>query len=472
MTAKFFSWSEARRFYAIGLPIFIAQMAQMGMSFADTAMTGQFSAEAMAAVAVASSVWAPVLMLGIGCLLALPPLSAQLVGGGRAEGAAHLLRQGIWVTLGVSLLLVAVLHGISRKLEVFGLTPELAHLAGGYLRAIMWGMPGFMLFINMRSFLEGFSHTRPAMGIALLGLALNVPCNYILIYGKLGLEPMGAVGCGVASALCYWFMAACMFWHLRRAPHYVPLRPLFAPMLRPGIFRSRKAEPWLDGRLILRILRLGLPAALALCFEVSLFALSGILLAPLGTVTVAGHQVALNVASLIFVIPLSIGMTATIRVGRCLGARQVERARLVARTALGLSVGSGIIIALLTLLFRHAIVRIYTHDADVMALAAHLLCYQAAYQILDSVQTAGIGILRGYNDTRIISVICFVTYCILGLPVGFLLARTDVLAPAMGAAGFWVAYIVALGFGAACYLVRVRSLHANSWENVLQRVGR
>ncbi|WP_300922880.1 MATE family efflux transporter, partial [uncultured Desulfovibrio sp.] len=185
----FFSWTEARRFYSIGLPIFIAQLSQTGMNFADTAMTGQYNAEDMAAVAVAGSIWAPVALLGIGCLLALPPLSAQMVGGGKRRRAAHLLRQGIWLTLGISLVLMAFFYAISWRLEAFGLAPSMAELAGGYLRALLWGLPGFMFFVNQRSFLEGFSRTRPAMIIGLLGLALNVPCNYMLIYGKCGFPP-------------------------------------------------------------------------------------------------------------------------------------------------------------------------------------------------------------------------------------------------------------------------------------------
>ena len=468
MLQKYFSWTEARRFYAIGLPIFIAQMAQTGMTFADTAMTGQYNAEAMAAVAVAGSIWAPVALLGIGCLLALPPLSAQLVGSGRPDRAAHLLRQGLWLTLGLSLVLVSFFYAISFRLHIFGLEPALADLAGGYLRAIMWGLPGFMFFVNLRSFLEGFSRTRPAMVIGLMGLALNVPCNYVLIYGKFGLPQMGAVGCGVASSLSFWFMALCMFHYLRRDPQYRHMGPLFAPL-----FTGRgETGPRFDGALVLRVLRIGTPGALALFFEVSLFAVSAIILAPLGTVMVAGHQIALNFGALVFMVPLSLSMTATIRVGHCLGARQVEKAKVVARTALTLSVAFAVCIACCTIAFRQGIAGIYTKDVAVAALATHLLLFQAAYQLVDGLQATGIGILRGHNDTRIISFICFIAYWIVGLPLGVILARTDLLVPAMGAVGFWIAYIVALGFGAACYLARLRFLHRLTPEAMVQRVRR
>ena len=468
MFEKYFSLSEARRFYSVGLPIFIAQLSQTGMTFADTAFAGQYSAEHMAAVAVGGSVWMPVALLGIGCLLALSPLSAQLVGSGRADRAAHLLRQGLWLTMGMSVVLMSFFYVVSLHMDAFGLEPELARISGGFLRAMLCGLPGFLFFVNQRSFLEGFARTRPAMIIGLLGLLVNVPCNYVFIYGKLGMPELGGVGCGVASAISFWFMGLCMLYYLRRDPQYRSLGPLFAPLFRGG---SAK-EPRFDGALVLRVLRIGLPGALALFFEVSLFALSAILLAPLGTVMVAGHQIALNFGALVFMIPLSISMTATIRIGRCLGAQQTERAKIVARTALSLSVIFALLIALLTVLCRKGIVAIYTENVAVAALATQLLLYQAAYQIVDGLQVTGIGVLRGHNDTRVISAICFVAYWIIGLPLGFALARTNLLVPSMGAAGFWVAYIVALGFGAACYLLRVRQLHAFAPEDMLLRVRR
>ncbi len=368
----------------------------------------------MAAVAVAGSIWAPLSLLGLGSLLALPPLTAQMVGGGDRHGAAHLLRQGIWLTCVISVLFMSLFYAISWRMEAFGLEPELARLAGGYLRAILWGLPGFMLFVNQRSFLEGFSRTRPAM-----------------------------------------------FYYLRRDPQYRDLHPIYAPLfLRQACRRTDVASrrPRFDLALIWRILRIGLPSALALFFEVSLFAVTALLLAPLGTVAVAGHQIATNFSTLMFMFPLALGMTATIRVA--------------ARTALGLSVIFALVIAACTVLFRYSIVRIYNDDPVVTSLAAHLLFYAACYQVVDGLQTVALGVLRGYNDTRIISVICFVAYWLIGLPLGFTLARTDWIVPALGPAGFWIAYITALSFGACCYLWRVRFLHRLDDVAIRARVGR
>ncbi|MDE5833064.1 MAG: MATE family efflux transporter [Desulfovibrio sp.] len=466
----FFSFREAGKFFKIGFPIFIAQLAQTGMNFADTAMTGQYNAEDMAAVAVAGSIWAPIGVLGIGCLMALPPLTAQLVGGSNREGAAHLLRQGLWITLFISALLILFFQIISWHLGSFGLTESMAELAGSYLRALSWGLPGFMFFVNQRSFYEGFARTRPAMIIGLLGLALNVPCNYILIYGKFGLPAMGAAGCGVASALCFWFMGAAMSFYLRRDKKFADLRPLLS------MFRKRtddgEPEKIFDLPLILRALRVGFPSAIALFFEVSLFALSAILLAPLGTIVVAGNQIAMNFGTILFMIPLALGMTSTIRVGYCIGARKLREAELAAYTGLVLSLVFAVIISALTIYYRGAVVHIYNNDAAVVALAENLLFYLGAYQLLDAAQMSGIGVLRGYNDTRIISLICFGAYWIIGLPLGCVLGRTDFIVPPMGAQGFWISYLFALGFGAVCYWLRIRFLHSLPPHEIFARVGK
>ena len=469
---RFFSLNEARRFLALGLPVLVTQIAQMGMNFVDTAMTGQASTADMAAVAVSGSIWVPVSLLGMGCLLSLPAMMAHLVGGGEQQRTPHLLRQGLWLSTLLSLVLMGVFAFLSLHLELFGLDAELAPLAAGYLRAMLFGLPGMMLFVNVRGFLEGYARTRPAMLVGLLGLALNVPCNYVLIYGKLGLPQLGAVGCGVATALCYWFMAACMIYYVRRDAQYRDLHPLFLPLLLPRTAGEGGEARRVDWPLVWRIFRIGLPGALAACFEASLFAVTALLLAPLGKVVVAGHQIAMNFAGMVFMLPLSLNITAAIRVGQSVGAGRLGRARLSARTALCMGAVSSLIIAACTALFREQIVHIYNDDPAVTALAMSLLLLGSCYQLVDALQTISIGILRAYNDTRIISLVCFTSYWIIGLPLGFTLARTDWLVPAMGPAGFWISYIVALGFGALCYLIRVHHLHGLDAEAVRRRIQR
>ena len=452
---RFFSLNEARRFLALGLPVLVTQIAQMGMNFVDTAMTGQASTADMAAVAVSGSIWVPVSLLGMGCLLSLPAMMAHLVGGGEQQRTPHLLRQGLWLSSLLSLLLMGVFAFLSLHLELFGLDAELAPLAAGYLRAMLFGLPGMMLFVNVRGFLEGYARTRPAMLVGLLGLALNVPCNYVLIYGKLGLPQLGAVGCGVATALCYWFMGLTLALYARREARCRKLGPLFLPLLLPRTAGEGVEARRVDWPLVWRIFRIGLPGALAACFEASLFAVTALLLAPLGKVVVAGHQIAMNFSSIIYMLPLSLNITVAIRVGQNLGAGRLERARLSARTALCLGTG----------LSRHI-------QAAGRWLAVGLLVFAAVNQIPESLQTVSIGVLRAYNDTRYILGVCLFSYWIVGLGTGWTLARTDWLVPAMGATGFWIGYGLALWVSFSLYRLRMGRLHRLDAEAVRQRIRR
>lgn len=457
--------SEFRRIRQIGLPIFVAQLSQIGMNFVDTVMAGRYSARDLAGVAVAGSIWAPVTLFGIGCLLALPGMSAQLVGARKPERAAHLLRQGILLSAAMCVVIALTLYGISFNLEHLGLDEEIIPVTGGYLRAMIWGLPAFMLFINVRSFFEGFGRTRPAMVIGLICLFINIPCNYVFIYGHFGLPELGGVGCGVATAICYWCMAISVLLFLHKDK-----------VLRKYAFVGRDRVP-LEGRkldlpLIGNVLKIGFPNAVALCIEVSLFALTALLLAPLGTTVVAGHQITINYSSIVFAIPLSIGMTATIMTGQNLGSCKQLHARASAHTALTLGIIVAVATMAFTVLFRDEIARLYNNDPDVLALAASLMLLCGAYQIVDTMQVVSCGILRGYNDTRIIFYVCLVGYGLVGLCGGYVLGRTDWVVPAMGAAGFWVGYIIAIAFCALCYMTRLKYLHRLDMDTIRKKLAR
>lgn len=459
------SSQEFRQILRIGLPIFIAQLSQIGMNFVDTIMAGRYAARDLAGVAIAGSLWAPITLFAVGCLLALPGISAQLVGARKPERAAHLLRQGIILSCAMCAVLVAVLYNVSENLHLLGIDSELAPVTSGYIKAMLFGLPGFLLFINVRSFFEGFGRTRPAMVIGIICLFINIPCNYIFIYGHFGLPEMGGVGCGVATSICFWCMALSMliFLHRDRA-------------LRKYAFFGREKIPLegkkLDLPLIATVIRVGFPNAVALCIEVSSFALTALLLAPLGTAVVAGHQITINYSSIVFAIPLSIGMTATIRTGQLLGAARYMHARSAAQTALVLGFVIALITMAATIAFRGQIAALYNNDPQVLALASSLMMLCGAYQIVDTLQNISCGVLRGYNDTRIIFFICLVAYGLLALGGGYVLGRTDLVVPAMGAAGFWVGYIIALSFCALCYGLRLHKLHRLAPADIRKKLAK
>ncbi len=452
--------TEARKLLALAIPVILAQVAQTAMGFVDTIMAGAVSATDMAAVAVGTSIWLPAILFGHGVLLALTPTIAQLNGSGRRERIAEQLRQGFWLAFFLSLLIMLVLWNAGYVIRsMHDIDPLLAEKAEGYLHALLFGAPGYLFFQVMRNQCEGLSKTKPAMVLGFLGLMLNIPLNYIFIYGHFGMPALGGVGCGVATASVYWAMFFCMRFWVRRMRSMRDIR-----------VESRWSAP---SRVILqRLTGLGLPVALALFFEVTLFAVVALLVSPLGIVNVAGHQIALNFSSLMFVLPLSLGVAATIRVGYRLGQGSTEQARVAAWTAQGVGVSMAVITAIFTVTFRHQIAQLYNDNPAVVTLAAQLMMLAAIYQISDSIQVIGSGILRGYKDTRSIFFITFIAYWLLGLPSGYILALTDWVVPRMGPAGFWCGFIVGLTSAAVMMLWRVRRLQQLPAELILTRASR
>nr|WP_217434360.1 MATE family efflux transporter [Serratia proteamaculans] len=446
---------------ALAIPVIIAQISQTAMGVVDTIMAGAYSATDMAAVAVGTSIWLPAILFGHGLLLALTPVIAQLNGAGRRDRIAHQVRQGFWLAAAVSLLVIIVLYNSKFVIDMMhNIDPRLADKAVGYLHAIMWGAPGYLFFQVLRGQCEGLSKTKPGMVIGFLGLLVNIPINYIFIYGKFGMPELGGVGCGVATASVYWFMFLAMRWYVKRAPSQRDILPHEGSSMRP------------DWPAMKRLFGIGLPVALALFFEVTLFAIVALLVSPLGIVSVAGHQIALNFSALMFVLPLSLGVSATIRVGYRLGEGSVEGARIAAYAAIAVGIAMACCTALFTATFREQIALLYNDSPAVVAMASHLMLLAAIYQISDSIQVIGSGILRGYKDTRSIFFITFVAYWILGLPSGYVLALTDILVPAMGPSGFWIGFIIGLTFAAIMMAMRMRWLQRQPAALILQRSTR
>lgn len=452
---------EARSLLALAIPVIIAQISQTAMGVVDTIMAGAYSATDMAAVAVGTSIWLPAILFGHGLLLALTPVIAQLNGAGRRDRIAHQVRQGFWLASGVSVLIIAVIYNSKFVIDMMhNIDPALADKAVGYLHAIMWGAPGYLFFQVVRNQCEGLSKTKPGMVIGFIGLLVNIPINYIFIYGKFGMPELGGVGCGVATGSVYWIMFLMMRWYAKHAPAQRDIK------LVAG---ARRGPDWAA---LKRLIGIGMPVALALFFEVTLFAVVALLVSPLGIVSVAGHQIALNFSALMFVLPLSLGVGATIRVGHRLGEGSVEGARIAAYAAVAVGVAMASCSALFTAAFREQIALLYNDNPEVVAMASHLMLLAAIYQISDSIQVIGSGILRGYKDTRAIFYITFIAYWILGLPSGYLLAMTDYILPAMGPSGFWIGFIIGLTFAALMMALRMRWLQRQPADVILHRSTR
>ncbi|CAQ84013.1 MULTISPECIES: MATE family efflux transporter [Photorhabdus] len=451
---------EARSLLALGIPVIIAQFSQTAMGVVDTVMAGGVSATDMSAVAVGTSIWLPVILFGYGLLIALTPIIAQMNGSGRRHMIASQTQQGFWLATFLSIIIIAILYNCKFLIDKQeNIDPLLAEKAVGFIHAIMWGAPGYLFYQVLRNQCEGLSKTKPGMVIGFLGLLINIPINYILIYGKFGAPALGGVGCGVATASVYWVMFLLLRWYVKHSSSQKDIRPV----------RRFVAPEW---HILKRISSLGLPIAMAMFFEVTLFAIVALLVSPLGVTAVAGHQIALNFSSLMFMFPISLGVAATIRVGYNLGQKSIENARISAYTSIAVGLMLSCLTAIFTIILREPIALMYNDNPEVVTMASHLMLFAAFYQLSDAIQVVGTGVLRGYKDTRSIFYITFTSYWILGLPSGYILGLTNYIVPAMGPAGFWIGFIIGLTTSAMLISFRILQIHKQSDEIVLRRSTR
>ena len=436
--------TELRTLLALALPIIIAQLAYTSIGFVDTVMSGRFSARDLAAVALGNSIWVPVFLLMTGILLATTPKVAQRFGAGQLDEIGPLVRQALWLALAVGSVAGVLLWNAEFALRVMKVDEDLIEPAMGYLHGVAFGFPCVALYHVLRCYSDGMGRTRPSMVIGLLGLLLNIPLNYVLIYGKLGIPPLGSVGCGWATAGVMAFMLLAMIVWVRRASAYRQTTPL------------RRFEPprWAP---IKRLLGIGMPIGISVFAEASIFSVIALLIGSLGATVVAGHQIALNFASLVFMIPYSIGMAATVRIGQALGRGAPRDARFAAGVSMVTALAYACVSASCMLLLREDIAAIYTPAPEVIALAASLIVYAALFQFSDAIQVTAAGALRGYQDTRATMIMTLFAYWGIGLPVGYVLGLTDLFGPASGPAGLWEGLIVGLTCAALMLTLRLKT---------------
>lgn len=409
----------------LGGPILIAQIAQMANGVIDTVMAGHASAEDLAGVGIGSSLWMPLFLFFMGMLGALQPIISGYNGARTREKIMPVTWQGIYIAGAGSIIMILLLTNVHPVLEGLKLEANTARITQGYLNAFAWGIPALLLMTALRGLTDGLGHTRVIMVFSVLSTLINLPLNYMFIYGKLGLPAMGGIGCGWATSISNGVAAIALLIYLSRSRLYKQFH-LIADWAKP------------NAGLVRYVLSIGMPIGFTIFVEASMFSVIALFLAPLGPVVVAGHQIALNAVSLLFMLPLSIGMALTLRVSFLIGAGAPNTARLISRSSLILAAAAALAFAILLFVFSQSISAIYTNDADVQAVTVRLLMFAAIFQVADVIQVACISALRGYKDTGIPMLIMLFSFWGLGLPLGYALAFTDLLAPAMGAAGFWV----------------------------------
>lgn len=412
------------------------------MSVVDTIMAGQVSPTDLAALSIATGVWNPAMLALQGILLALTGIIAQFSGANDKAGISHYFQQGLYLAGALSVFGLSIAYFADVIILKLDTSPAIANMAYDYIHFVKWGIIGFLVFSVYRNITEGMGMTKPAFYISLIGLAVNIPANYIFIYGKLGMPALGGAGCGIATALVFSAMAIAQVIYCQLSKK-VDAKTLLANFKAPQLNTM-----W-------TITKIGIPISLATFFEVTLFACIPLFIAHLGAVAVAGHQIAASVTTLLFMMPLSLSIAISIRIGNLYGQHHFEQLKKAISTSYILAMIIAALLAAITFFGRDIISQLYTDDAQVIALATSIMILACIYQLPDALQVAANGILRGLKHTAPISYITFISYWLIGFSLGFVLARTDLIVPAMGPHGFWVGIIVGLSVAAILLMLTV-----------------
>lgn len=433
---------EARVLGKLCWPIIIIQLLQMAVFVVDTIMAGRYSATDLAGVAIGGAVWVPTFLFLMGTLSALTPTVAQLHGANNSQPIRHYVYQGFWQAIALAIPIMILVHYVEPVFALFRVDENILPIATQYLQAVATGLPALLAFNVLRFFSEGLSLTRPAVYASTLGLVVNVPLNYIFIFGKFGLPALGGVGCAWASAISFWLMFIFMAIYIALHQQYQPYS-LYKKVI--GFERDKCFE----------LLKIGLPIGGSHFVEASLFCVIAVLLSSLGPIVVASHQIALNVCALAFMIPLSLSMALTIRVGFLVGAKQKHEARFTAFLGLLFAIAFGCCSALLLFLTRESIATLYNDSKEVIALTSSLLIYGAVFQLSDALQVTAAGALRGFKDTRIPMLIMLLSFWIISLPFGYILSLTDLFGPPWHAKGFWLGLVIGLTITSILLIIRL-----------------
>ncbi len=423
---------ELRSSARLAAPLMAGHVSTGLIGLVDALIAGRHGTATLAAVSIGTALfWMP-LLVPMGTLIAVPASVSQLDGGGRRDQIGPLFRQAMWLALALGLGMFAFLSAIPLALGSFGIAPEIRPGATAFVHGIRWGVPALALFLCMRYLCDGLHFTIPTMLLGFGGLVVLVPAGYALTFGFGVLPALGAGGLGLASALVMWLQALGMAGYLARTRRFADLHLL-------DRYDPPRWPPIRD------LLALGLPIGFTWLMEGGLFVATALLIGRLGEVPAAAHQIAINVASLCFMVPMALAEATTVRVGYAVGRGDRDGLRRAAFAGYLLVLFTQLMTGTTLLLGNETIAAFYTRDAAVIALASPLLLMAAAFQFPDGVQVLSVGALRGLKDTRMPMLIAVVAYWGVGMPLGAVLGLGLVgLVPAQGPVGMWIGLIAGL----------------------------
>lgn len=427
------SFTESvRRIVPLAWPVFVGQVALLAFGTLDTLLVSRVGSTDLAALAVGAAAYITVFIGLNGVVLAISPIVGQLFGAKRHAEAGRQVHQALWVSMGVAALGSTLLLFPWPFLALAQVSPEVEAKVRGYLLALAFSLPASVLFTVFRGFNTAVSRPRAVMRLQLMALALKVPLSVALALGvpALGLPALGVVGCGIATALAMWAQVLLALRVLRRDPFYAPFDLWGRGLDRP------------DPAALKALLKLGVPLGASILVEVTGFASMAFFIARLGTTPVAGHQIAANLISLMFMLPLALGNATTTLVAQSIGAGLLREARRLSWHGLQLGVAVAAVLGSVVLLLREPVLHLYTGNAAVFAAAMPLIAWLVVFHVADAVQIIAAFVLRAYKITTLPMLIYVAALWGVGLGGGWLLAFnvSGTVPPALqGAPGYWVA---------------------------------
>lgn len=439
---------EVKRILQVMVPIFITQIAIMGMNFSDTVMSGRAGTDDLAGVAIGTNIWMPVFTAVNGLLLALTPIVAQLRGAGKKDEIGKTVFNGMVLGVVVSLTVMTLGYFfLDKVLDTMTLTPIVRSIGTKYLLAIACGMIPLFLTNILRAFVDTLGFTRMTMRLFVLTLPVNVVMNYIFIFGKLGMPRLGGVGTGVGSAVTYTILFIAYVLLIKRLPSLQTYN-LFHWY---GVELARIKEH----------LSVGIPMGTSIFCETSIFGVVALFISRFGTEAVAGHQAAMNFTSLLYMLPLSFSLALTILIGVEVGAKRFSGAKSLATTGriANFLIAAGFAVFLFTC--RSLVAGLYSTDQHIIDLISQFLLYAVAFQFCDSMAAPIQGILRGYKDVKSTFYCSLVAYWVISLPLGLALDRVW----QQGPFGYWQGLIAGIFFCALFLTLRLRYIEHKALES-------
>jgi MATE family multidrug resistance protein len=391
----------------LALPVVVGEIGWMAMGVADTILVSHLGPAAIGAAGIGGSVYFTFAVFGMGLFLGLDTLVSQAHGAGNREETRQWLRTGLVLAMVITLPLMLFFAGLLQTVDYWGLTPEVHRLVGPYMEAVLWGTGPLLIYAACRRYLQSVGLVRPVMLVLLSANVINVAGNWVLVDGRLGMPALGVTGSAWATVISRFYMAGMML--------------LIVRMTSPDVFNGRwwKSVCRVD---VKTLFKLGFPASAQITLEVGIFSLAAMLVGRLAPISLAAHQIVLNITSLTFMVPLGIASAAAVRVGHGVGAKNENAARQAGWTAIALTIVMMIMIALFFLLIPVSLLRLFTRDGAIIEHGVALLAIAAVFQIFDGLQAVCTGALRGLGDTATPAAANLFAHWFIGLPVGVYLA--------------------------------------------------